>query len=168
VIDFCTRALDSGGKILVCGNGGSAADAQHLAAELTGRYRLERGPLAAVALTTDSSALTCIGNDYAFAEIFSRQVAALARAKDVVLGISSSGHSENVWRALEAARTAGAVPIALTGEAGGRVADAAEVALRVPSSLTAHVQELHIMLIHALCEAIDVHVVGNSAELFAP
>ncbi|PYE54612.1 D-sedoheptulose-7-phosphate isomerase [Deinococcus yavapaiensis] len=149
------EALRGGGKLLTCGNGGSAADAQHFAAELTGRYRRERRPLPAIALTTDSSALTCIGNDYAFADVFSRQVEALAGERDVVVGITTSGNSENVVRALAAAKARGARAVALCGERGGRVEEFADVTLKAPSALTAHTQEMHILLIHVLCETID-------------
>lgn len=148
-------ALALGGKILVCGNGGSAADAQHFAAELTGRYRRERTPLAAVALTTDSSALTCIGNDYAFDEVFSRQVRALASKGDVVFGITTSGNSPNVVKALEAAKEKGAITIGFTGGTGGRVAETADYAVVVPAKATARIQEMHILLIHMICERID-------------
>lgn len=161
--DFMLDALRSGGKLLTCGNGGSAADAQHFAAELTGRYRRERRPLPAIALTTDSSALTCIGNDYAFADVFARQVEALAGERDVVVGITTSGNSENVVRALSAAKERGARTVALCGERGGRVEAFADVTLKAPSTLTAHVQEMHILLIHVLCETIDDAFVNASA-----
>lgn len=157
-------ALAAGGKLLVCGNGGSAADAQHFAAELTGRYRRERRPLAAVALTTDSSALTCIGNDYAFDEVFARQVRALAARGDLVFGITTSGNSPNVVNALAAAREAGAVAVALTGGTGGAVAGLADLALVVPSQVTARIQEMHILLIHMICERIDDWALGEVAH----
>lgn len=148
-------SLAAGGRLLVCGNGGSAADAQHFAAELLGRARRERASLPAIALTTDTSALTGIGNDYAFEDIFSRQVAAHAGDHDVVVGISTSGASENVARALRTARERGASAIALTGGDGGRVADAADIALVIPSRVTARIQEMHILAIHLICERID-------------
>ncbi len=151
----CVEALRSGGKLLTCGNGGSAADAQHFAAELTGRYRRERRPLPALALTTDSSALTCIGNDYAFEEVFARQAQALVQAGDVLVGLTTSGGSRNVLRALQVARERGAITIAMTGEAGGPAAELAQIALKAPSDRTAHIQEMHILLIHVLCETID-------------
>ena len=151
----CVDALERGNKLLICGNGGSAADAQHFAAELTGRYRRERRPLPAIALTTDSSAITCIGNDYAFEEVFARQVQALAQPGDVLVGITTSGRSANVVRALEAARGRGAFTVALTGEGGGPAAQSADVSLRAPSEHTAQIQEIHILLIHVLCETID-------------
>ncbi|GBF06145.1 phosphoheptose isomerase [Deinococcus aerius] len=151
----CVSALTNGHKLVTCGNGGSAADAQHFAAELTGRYRRERRPLPALALTTDSSALTCIGNDYAFDEVFARQVRALVGPGDVLVGITTSGNSANVVKALAAARDRGAVTVALTGEAGGEAARHADITLKAPSSRTAHIQEMHILLIHVLCESID-------------
>ncbi|MFC4454213.1 D-sedoheptulose 7-phosphate isomerase [Deinococcus sonorensis] len=151
----CVQALTGGGKLLTCGNGGSAADAQHFAAELTGRYRRERRPLPAIALTTDSSALTCIGNDYAFEEVFARQAQALVQPGDVLVGITTSGNSRNVVRALQVARERGGVTIAFTGEGGGEAAAHADIALRAPSTRTAHIQELHILMIHVLCETID-------------
>jgi D-sedoheptulose 7-phosphate isomerase len=148
-------SFERGGKLLVFGNGGSAADAQHLAAELVGRYRRERRALSAIALTTDSSALTCIGNDYDFADVFKRQVEALCRPEDVVFGITTSGASENVARGLRAANDIGAVTVALTGGSGGQVATIADHSLIVPSSTTARIQEMHIFLIHLLCENLD-------------
>ncbi|AFZ65656.1 D-sedoheptulose 7-phosphate isomerase [Deinococcus peraridilitoris] len=151
----CIEALRGGGKLLTCGNGGSAADAQHFAAELTGRYRRERRPLPALALTTDSSALTCIGNDYAFEDVFARQVRALVQQGDVLIGITTSGNSANVVRALQAGREQGAITIALTGEGGGQAANHADITLRAPSDRTAHIQEMHILMIHVLCETID-------------
>jgi D-sedoheptulose 7-phosphate isomerase len=157
---ICT-ALAMGGKLLICGNGGSAADAQHFAAELTGRYRRERQPLPAIALTTDSSALTCIGNDYAFTEVFARQVGALAVKGDVLFGITTSGNSPNVLRALAVAKEKGAVTVALTGGTGGHVAGLADHALVVPATATCRIQEMHIMLIHMLCERIDDWALGE-------
>jgi D-sedoheptulose 7-phosphate isomerase len=150
-----TDALRAGGKVLVFGNGGSAADAQHFAAELVGRYRRERRAWPAVALTTDTSALTAIGNDYGFDEVFARQVRALADSGDVVLGLSTSGNSENVVRALAAAREVGAYRIGLGGKDGGRMAAACELALIVPSIDTARIQEAHITILHVLCDLIE-------------
>src|SRR5690606_29499563 len=137
------------------GNGGSAADAQHLAAELVGRFRRERRPLPAVALTTDASTLTCIANDYAYEEVFSRQARALCGPSDVVVGISASGASENVVRGLAAAREKGAATIALTGGDGGRLAPIAHCSLVAPAHSTARIQEMHILIIHLICEALD-------------
>ena len=143
--------LKRGGKVLFCGNGGSAADCQHLAAEFVSRFRMERSPLPAIALTTDTSVLTAVGNDYGFREIFSRQVRALAGEEDVVAGISTSGSSPNVIRALEAAGEAGAYRIGLTGGRGGDIVSSSEIAFQVPSEVTALIQEVHIAVGHMLC-----------------
>jgi D-sedoheptulose 7-phosphate isomerase len=148
-------ALRGGGKLLVCGNGGSAADAQHAAAELVGRFQRERAALAAIALTTDTSVLTSIANDYAFDKVFARQIEALGKAGDVVLGISTSGGAANVVAALAAARRTGLRTIALTGCDGGEVGRAAEIHVNVPSPSTARVQEVHRTLLHAICELVE-------------
>ncbi|MFN8011522.1 MAG: D-sedoheptulose 7-phosphate isomerase [Holophagaceae bacterium] len=147
--------LRRGCKILVCGNGGSAADAQHFAAELTGRYLKERRALAAIALTTDTSALTAIGNDYSYDHIFARQVEALGRPGDVLVGISTSGNSGNVIAAVEAARSLGVKTLGLLGRDGGRLASLVDDALVVPSRVTARIQEVHEMVLHFWCEALD-------------
>ncbi len=152
---ICVEALRNGGKIVLFGNGGSAADAQHLAAELSGRYKMERPPIAAVALTTDSSALTAIGNDYGFDNVFSRQVGALVRSGDVAIGISTSGNSENVIRGLKEARKLGATAAGLGGNGGGRMNESADPYLVVPSDDTARIQEMHITLGHILCAVIE-------------
>ena len=152
------QALAEDGKILVCGNGGSAADAQHFAAELTGRFEKERMELAAVALTTDTSALTAIGNDYGFDHIFSKQVRALGRAGDVLMGISTSGNSANVIEAIKAAHERDMKVVAFTGRDGGKIAAMLkedDVLLNVPYPRTARIQEVHILLVHALCDCID-------------
>ena len=152
-------ALQAGRTLFVCGNGGSAADAQHFAGELVGRFKLRgRRALPVLALTTDTSVLTCVANDFAFEEVFSRQVEAFARPGDLMLGISTSGRSPNVLRALQAARERGATPLALVGGDGGPVAAAAELALVVPSDDTARIQECHITLIHALCELVETEI----------
>ena len=148
-------ALRDGGKVLVFGNGGSAADAQHFAAELSGRYRGERVPLAGIALTTDTSALTAIANDYGYEEVFARQVRALARPGDVAIGLSTSGNSESVCRALAAARALGATTVALGGGSGGRMAALADHVVLVPSTTTARIQEGHALLLHVICDAIE-------------
>jgi D-sedoheptulose 7-phosphate isomerase len=145
------EALRSGHKLLFCGNGGSAADSQHLASELTGRFIKDRRPLAAVALTTDSSALTCIGNDYAFDEVFARQLVALGRAGDVLVAISTSGNSRNVIRAAQEARGCGMQIIGLLGRDGGALASMCDVSIVVPSTVTARIQEAHILIGHTLC-----------------
>jgi phosphoheptose isomerase len=148
-------ALRRGGKLLVFGNGGSAADAQHVAAELVGRFQRERVALAAVALTTDTSVLTSVANDYAFDRVFARQVEALGRAGDVALGISTSGASPNVVAALEAARQLAMQTIALTGADGGAVGRAAAIHVNVPSTVTARVQEVHRTLLHVVCQIVE-------------
>jgi D-sedoheptulose 7-phosphate isomerase len=149
------QALRQSGKVLFCGNGGSAADAQHLAAELVNRFLRDRGALAAIALTTDSSVLTSIGNDASFEQIFARQVEALARPGDVVVGISTSGNSPNVLRAVETGRRLGCFTVALTGGSGGSLARAADEAFVVPSPETPRIQETHITLGHALCALVE-------------
>ena len=145
-----------GGKVMVCGNGGSAGDAQHFAAELINRFMRERRPYAGMALTTDSSVLTSIANDYEFAQVFSKQVEALGRKGDVLLAISTSGNAENVCRAIESAKKADIWTVALCGGKGGRLAQVADEVLCVASSgVTARIQEGHIMIIHALCQIIE-------------
>ncbi len=153
--DALAEALTAGKKLLLFGNGGSAADAQHIAAEFVNRFRMERPPLAALALTTDTSALTAIGNDYAFAEVFSKQVRALGRPGDVALGISTSGNSENVVVGLRAARDAGLRTLGMTGRDGGKLRDLCDILLDVDSQVTARIQETHILMAHILCELVD-------------
>jgi D-sedoheptulose 7-phosphate isomerase len=147
--------LAAGGKLLVCGNGGSAADSQHIAAELTGRFVRDRRPLAALALTTDTSALTSVANDYSFEEVFARQVTALGRRADCLLAISTSGHSRNVVRAVEAARAAGLHVIGLLGRDGGALRALCDVHIVVPSDSTARIQEAHEFIGHTLCGLIE-------------
>lgn len=149
------EALRAGHKVLVFGNGGSASDAQHFAAELVGRFMLERRALPAIALTTDTSILTAIANDYAFDRVFARQIEALGRDGDVAIGISTSGGSANVVSAFAAARDAGMTIVALTGRDGGAVGAAADIHVNVASSSTARVQEVHRTLLHAMCELIE-------------
>lgn len=153
--DACSGALASGGKILFFGNGGSAGDAQHLATELVVRYRLNGRALPAIALTTDTSLLTACANDYSFDEIFSRQVEALMTPKDVAIGISTSGNSPNVLKALAAARAIGGVAAGLTGRDGGKMVDVADPLVVVPSTVTARIQEMHILLGHSLCDLLE-------------
>jgi len=150
-----TEALKNGNKILLCGNGGSAADAQHIAAELSGRYKVERRGLPGIALTTDTSVLTAIGNDYGFDRIFERQVEALAQKGDVLIGISTSGHSKNVVRALSLARTIGCKTIGLSGRDGGVMSEFCDINIIVPSDDTPRIQEMHSMIGHILCQAVD-------------
>ncbi len=149
------EVFQTGGRVLIFGNGGSAADAQHLAAEFVNRFQVERPPLAALALTTDTSILTAVGNDYDFREIFAKQVRALGRLGDLAWGISTSGNSPNVVAGLTTARELGLRTLALSGGEGGPVAAAAEMALIVPSRTTPRVQEVHITLGHALCDLVD-------------
>ena len=153
-------ALRGGGKLLVFGNGGSAADAQHVAAELVGRFQRERAALAAIALTTDTSVLTSIANDYAFDRVFVRQIEALGKPADAVLAISTSGGSANVVAALARARQLGLRTIALTGRDGGEVGRAADIHVNVPSPSTARVQEVHRTLLHVICELVENAFVG--------
>ena len=158
------NCLMNDGKILVCGNGGSAADAQHFAAEMTGRFEKERMELAAIALTTDTSALTAIGNDYGFDHIFSKQVRALGRPGDILMGISTSGNSANIIEAIHAAHERDMQVIAFTCRDGGKIAGLLkdnDVLLNVPHPRTARIQENHIVLIHALCDCIDSALLGE-------
>jgi len=150
--------LKRGCRILVCGNGGSAADAQHFAAELSGRYVKERRALAGIALTTDTSALTAIGNDYGFERVFSRQVEALGRPGDLLVGISTSGNSPNVLLAVEAAKAQGMKTLGLLGRDGGKLLALCDESLVVPSTVTARIQEVHQMIYHFWCEVIDAHI----------
>jgi D-sedoheptulose 7-phosphate isomerase len=162
--ELLAERLAAGSKVLACGNGGSAADAQHFAAELTGRFERERVGLAAVSLTTDTSALTAIGNDYGFERIFSRQVEALGRTGDVLLAISTSGNSRNVLKAMEAAQERGMNIIALSGRDGGQIARglrATDVEIRAASAVTARIQEVHIFALHALCDLVDLRLFGR-------
>jgi len=149
------ECLRSGHKILACGNGGSAADAQHMVAELIGRFRDERRPLAAIALTADSATLTALGNDYGFERVFARQVEALAEAGDVLFAISTSGNSANVVLAAQVAQARRCTVVALTGEVGGRLAGHADLLLRAPSEVVARIQEVHGLSIHAIAESLD-------------
>ena len=163
-IDAMTHSLMSNGKILACGNGGSAADAQHFAAELLNRFELERPPLAALALTTDSSTLTSIANDYDFSQVFAKQVRALGQPGDVLLAISTSGNSANVIQAIQAAHDREMLVVALTGRDGGGMASLLlpeDVEIRVPSKVTARIQEVHLLAIHCLCDLIDRQLFGS-------
>ncbi len=158
MLNIWTRTIRAGGKILFFGNGGSAADAQHLAAELTGRFVKDRAPLAGLALTTDSSALTAIGNDYGFDAVFERQVRALGQAGDSVVGISTSGDSPNVLAALRAAREKGLSVTGLAGRTGGAMASICDACVIVPVDSTARIQEMHIMLGHLLIEGLEAEL----------
>lgn len=151
----CKQAIESGNKILFCGNGGSAADSQHLAAELVGRFVKERRSMAAVALTTDTSILTAVGNDYGYDQVFARQVEGLGRSGDVLIGISTSGNSANVVNAVQMARSIGMHTFAFTGEGGGQLANLCDLTFAVPSKTTARIQEMHILAGHIICELIE-------------
>ena len=153
--DLIAHTFADGGRLLVCGNGGSAADAQHIAAEFVGRYLKERAPYSAIALSTNTSALTAIGNDYGFDEVFARQVHAHGRPGDVLLAISTSGTSPNVLAAVAAAREVGMKVIALSGRDGGTLIDDCDVCLVVPVDSTPRIQETHILLAHVLCELVE-------------
>lgn len=155
------RALADGGKVLVCGNGGSAAESQHFAAELTGRFRRERPALAALALSADTSALTAIGNDYGFDRIFARQVEALGQRGDVLVAISTSGESPNIVEAARAARSRGMTVLALTGTGAGALGAQSDVVLAVQEPEPAHVQEVHLTVLHVLCDEIERAVAGE-------
>ena len=163
-IETLTNSLINGGKILACGNGGSAGDSQHFAAELIGRFEQERQELAAIALTTDSSILTAIGNDYSFNQIFSKQVRGLGHAGDVLLAISTSGNSGNIMEAIKAAHDADMLVIALTGKGGGQIGEILrdeDIHLCVPADRTARIQETHLLIIHCLCDGIDALLLGG-------
>ena len=163
-IALVAEALAGGKKLLLFGNGGSAADAQHIASEFVGRFMRERRPLPAIALTTDTSALTAIANDYGYDDVFARQVRALATAGDIALAISTSGHSPSVLRAVDACRELGVTTIGLTGGDGGDLARAVDVSLRVSASrLSARIQETHILVGHVICELVDRRLFGESA-----
>jgi len=151
-------ALEKGRKILICGNGGSAADSQHMAAEFVGRFVKERQSLPALALTVDTSLLTAVGNDYGFDCVFSRQVEGLGQEGDVLIAISTSGNSANVVKAVKTAKEKGIYVIALTGENGGILAKEADLCLAVPSQVTARIQEMHIMIIHMICEIAEADI----------
>ena len=161
IAGVCADTLRRGNKIMFCGNGGSAADAQHLAAELVGRYKLERPAMNALALTVDTSILTAVGNDYGYEEIFRRQVEGLGRGGDVLVGLSTSGNSRNVVLAMELAKSMGMATVAFTGCTGGRMAEMADFAVRVPSAATNHIQEMHIACGHLVCELAERSMYGK-------
>ncbi|GAB2858477.1 phosphoheptose isomerase [Pseudoduganella ginsengisoli] len=166
-IEMMFSALSNGNKILACGNGGSAADAQHFAAELVGRFERERFPLPAISLATDTSILTAVANDYSYREIFSKQVQAFGQAGDILLAISTSGNSANVMAAIEAALEREMRVIALTGKGGGAIGKMltdADVHICVPADRTARIQEVHLVTIHALCDGIDVALFGGDVN----
>lgn len=157
-VNLIVETFENGNKILICGNGGSAADAQHFAAEFTGRYEMERRPLPAIALTTDTSALTAIGNDYSFDVVFSKQVEALGKAGDLLYAISTSGNSKNVLKAIDVAKRRGMHIIAMTSGDGGAITSllsSKDISLCVPAKRTARIQEVHLLILHSICDAVD-------------
>jgi D-sedoheptulose 7-phosphate isomerase len=156
--EWVTEAIRGGGKLMICGNGGSAADAQHLAAELVGRFERDGRALAAIALTTDTSIITAIGNDAGYERVFAAQVEALANQGDVLLALSTSGNSPNVNNAARAAAAKGARVIAMTGQSGGELGQLADLALRIPSTRTARIQESHITIGHIVCELVELEL----------
>jgi len=163
-IGLMAASLKAGGKVLACGNGGSAADAQHFAAELVNRFERERPPLAGIALTTDSSALTSIANDYGYEQVFEKQLRALGRKGDVLLAISTSGNSASVVAAMRAARELGVATVALTGRGGGKMAEhlaPGDVHVCVPHARTMRIQEVHLLVLHCLCDGIDSQLFGD-------
>jgi D-sedoheptulose 7-phosphate isomerase len=156
-VALALSAITNGRKVIFCGNGGSAADSQHLAAELMGRFLIDRDPLPALALTVDTSALTAIGNDYGYDQVFARQLRGIGVAGDVLIGLSTSGNSRNVIAALEAAKVMGLGTIGLTGSKGGKMREICDIAVCVPSDETNHIQEMHIVVGHYLCGEIEKH-----------
>lgn len=154
-------ALQNGNKVIFCGNGGSAADSQHLAAELMGRYKFDRNPMPALSLTTDTSALTAIGNDYGYNKVFSRPLKGIGQKGDVLVGISTSGNSENILDAFRVARENGIKTVALTGNGGGKMKELADIALNVPSDVTNNIQEMHIACGHMICGLVEEHFFGT-------
>ena len=163
-INACVYSLRGGGKLMLCGNGGSAADSQHLAAEFTGRFIKDRPPIAAIALSTDTSALTCIANDYSFDAIFARQVQAIGKPGDCLIAISTSGNSGNVLAAVAAAKALGITCIGLLGRDGGKLKAECDIAIVVPSQVTARIQEAHILIGHSLCGAVEQQLGLVSAD----
>lgn len=162
VNEVCIHAFQKDRKLLFCGNGGSAADAQHLATEFTGRFYLNRAPLYADALHTDSSFITAFTNDYSFDDVFARQVQAKGRAGDVLIAISTSGNSKNIIKAVEQAKSQGVITIGMTGETGGVMATLVDHLINVPSHITPRIQESHIMIGHIICEAVEAAIFGQS------
>ena len=164
LVDTLVTAFRNGNKLLIFGNGGSAADAQHLAAEFVNRFLIDRRPLPAIALTTDSSVLTSIGNDFSFADIFVKQIQALGQVGDVALGISTSGNSPNVVKAIEQASAMGLTTAVLTGGHGGKLLPLADIGLNVPSFFTPHIQEAHLWAEHLLCQLVDETMFGAAVR----
>jgi D-sedoheptulose 7-phosphate isomerase len=160
--EIMIKTLSDGGKLLICGNGGSAADSQHFAAEFIGRFLIERKPLPAIALTTDTSILTAIGNDYSYDDVFKKQVQALGSSKDVLIGLSTSGNSQNVLNAIAVAKEKGMTTIGLTGKDGGQIAAQTDWSMVVPSNLSGRIQEGHITIIHIWCDLVESTLFPNA------
>ena len=160
-VDMIYSAMEAGGQLLVAGNGGSAADAQHMTAELTGRFLRERRPFRALALHTNTSSLTAVGNDFGYEQVFARELTAHARPGDVLMAISTSGNSANILRAIEAARLSKVAVIGLTGATGGRMRAACDLCLCVPTKSTPRMQEMHITIIHTICELLEERLIGS-------
>lgn len=160
-------ALKNGNKVIFCGNGGSAADSQHLSAELMGRYKFDRNPLPAMSLTTDTSALTAIGNDYGYECVFSRPLKGIGNKGDVLVGISTSGNSKNIIAAFETAKQMGITTVAFTGNSGGKMREIADYCLNVPSDITNNIQEMHIACGHMICGIVENHFFGKKEEKVA-
>lgn len=156
------EALANGNKVIFCGNGGSAADSQHLSAELMGRYKFDRNPMPAMSLTTDTSALTAIGNDYGYECVFSRPLKGIGKKGDVLVGISTSGNSKNIVNAFDAAKQMGIVTVAFTGHSGGKMKEIADITLNVPSDTTNNIQEMHIACGHIICGIVENHFFGKN------
>ena len=165
VTDLCIASFKAGGKVLFCGNGGSAADAQHLAAELSGRFYFDRQPLDSEALHVNTSYLTAVANDYSFDEIFSRLVKAKGRTGDVLIGLSTSGNSPNVLKAFETARNLGMITVGLTGITGGKMVEISDYIIKIPSKDTPRIQESHILIGHIICELIESRMFGSGKDL---
>ena len=162
IADAWIKALANGNKVIFCGNGGSAADSQHLAAELMGRYKIDRNPMPALSLTTDTSALTAIGNDYGYEHVFSRPLRGIGVSGDVLVGISTSGNSKNIINAFGIAKEKGITTVAFTGAKGGSMKNIADIALNVPSDITNNIQEMHIACGHMICGIVENHFFGKS------
>ena len=163
VAELCAEALRRGNKVIFCGNGGSASQAQHLAAELVGRYKLERPAMFGLSLTVDTSNLTAIANDYGYDTVFARQLQGVGAKGDVLIGLSTSGNSQNVLLAMEQARRMGVHTVALVGRGGGRMLHEAEIAVAVPADTSAHIQEMHITVGHLICDLIEKQLYGSAA-----
>jgi len=164
IADIWIEALKNGNKVIFCGNGGSAADSQHLSAELMGRYKIDRQPMPAMSLTTDTSALTAIGNDYGYENVFSRPLKGIGNKGDVLVGISTSGNSKNILEAYKVAKEKGIKTIAFTGSKGGEMINSADVTLNVPSDITNNIQEMHIASGHIICGIVEDYFFGNDLQ----